>query len=156
MFDSRFCALLIAITMSAIALAITARERFDSETLAGNPRSSTRMPSAGWRTSQPAVRERSVTFLNFGGATPSTHIKSQVRPLGNGLCSALAWDIVDVVTFECAPRLVRRDLSETPRQIATTRSRVGARRFHPTLLQFEMPRCVVVPQDWRTTTPRGA
>lgn len=78
---------------------------------------------------RPAVRGRSVSFIHFGGGTPSTLTTSQVRSLGIGLRSALAWDIVDEVTFECAPRSVRRDFLKSRHEPGASCLRPGVPGF---------------------------
>ncbi len=85
---------------------------------------------------RPAVKGRPVSFVYFGGGTPSTLTSSQVRRLGNGLRGALPWDHVEEVTFECAPRSVRRDLLETLREIGVTRLSMGVQSFDNTLLKL--------------------
>jgi oxygen-independent coproporphyrinogen-3 oxidase len=85
---------------------------------------------------RPAVNGRPISFVYFGGGTPSTLTSSQVRRLGNGLRSALAWDAVEEVTFECAPRSVRRDFLETLFEIGVTRLSMGVQSFDNILLKL--------------------
>jgi oxygen-independent coproporphyrinogen III oxidase len=85
---------------------------------------------------QPAVHGRPVSFVYFGGGTPSTLTMSQVLRLGCGLQSALSWDKVEEVTFECAPRSVRPDFLGALRDIGVTRLSMGVQSFENELLQL--------------------
>ncbi|MBI3853001.1 MAG: coproporphyrinogen III oxidase family protein [Verrucomicrobia bacterium] len=85
---------------------------------------------------RPGVQTRPVSFVYFGGGTPSTLTSSQVRRLGNGLRSALAWDSVEEVTFECAPRSVRRDFLEALIELGVTRVSMGVQSFDNALLKL--------------------
>jgi oxygen-independent coproporphyrinogen III oxidase len=85
---------------------------------------------------QPAINGRPVSFVYFGGGTPSTLTTSQVLRLGCGLRSALSWDKVEEVTFECAPRSVRRDFLGALRNIGVTRLSMGIQSFDNALLKL--------------------
>lgn len=84
---------------------------------------------------RPALRGRPISFIYFGGGTPSMLTSCQARRLGNGLHSALPWDNVEEVTFECAPRSVRRDLLENLRKIGVTRLSMGVQSFDNMVLK---------------------
>ena len=84
---------------------------------------------------QPAVKGRPVSFVYFGGGTPSTLSSSQVRFLTNGLRNALSWDGIEEITFECAPRSVRREFLKTLRAVGVTRLSMGVQSFDDELLQ---------------------
>ena len=84
----------------------------------------------------PGVKGRPVSFAYFGGGTPSTLSSAQVRRLGDGLRRALAWDRIEEVTFECAPRSVRREFLETLREIGVTRVSMGVQSFDNELLRL--------------------
>jgi oxygen-independent coproporphyrinogen-3 oxidase len=84
----------------------------------------------------PAMRRRRVAFVYFGGGTPSTLTSAQIRRLGNGLRSLLSWDQVEEVTFECAPRSVRRELLEALRELGVTRLSLGVQSFDNPLLKL--------------------
>jgi oxygen-independent coproporphyrinogen-3 oxidase len=83
-----------------------------------------------------AVRGRPISFVYFGGGTPSMLSSSQVRRLGSGLQRALPWKDVREVTFECAPRSVRRGFLEALREIGVTRLSMGVQSFDNTLLKL--------------------
>lgn len=84
----------------------------------------------------PAVAERPVSFVYFGGGTPSTLTPAQVRTLGRGLRSALDWKPVEEITFECAPRSVRPELLTALREIGVTRISMGVQSFSDDLLKW--------------------
>ena len=84
---------------------------------------------------QPGVKDRRVSFAYFGGGTPSTLSSEQVRRLARGLQGALSWDHIKEVTFECAPRSVRREFLETLREIGVTRLSMGVQSFDNELLK---------------------
>ena len=84
----------------------------------------------------PGVKGRPVSFVYFGGGTPSTLSSAQVRRLGDGLRRALAWDGIEEVAFECAPRSVRREFLETLRDIGVTRLSMGVQSFDNELLRL--------------------
>jgi oxygen-independent coproporphyrinogen-3 oxidase len=85
---------------------------------------------------QSAVHGRSVSFAYFGGGTPSTLSTSQLRRLGNGLRRALPWEHADEVTFECAPRSVRREFLQSLRELGVTRVSMGVQSFDNELLKL--------------------
>ena len=85
---------------------------------------------------QPGVKGRPVSFAYFGGGTPSTLSSAQVHRLGDGLRRALAWDSIEEVTFECAPRSVRREFLESLREMGVTRVSMGVQSFDNELLKL--------------------
>ena len=85
---------------------------------------------------QPGVKGRPVSFAYFGGGTPSTLSSTQVRQLGDGLRRALAWDNIEEVTFECAPRSVRGEFLESLRMMGVTRVSMGVQSFDNELLKL--------------------
>ncbi|MHB8520326.1 MAG: coproporphyrinogen-III oxidase family protein [Limisphaerales bacterium] len=85
---------------------------------------------------RPAVKGRPVSFVYFGGGTPSVLSTSQLRRLGRGLQEALPWREVREVTFECAPRSVRPDFLAALRDIGVTRLSMGVQSFDNTLLKL--------------------
>jgi oxygen-independent coproporphyrinogen-3 oxidase len=85
---------------------------------------------------QPGLKGRPVSFAYFGGGTPSTLSSTQVRRLGDGLRRALGWDNIKEVTFECAPRSVRREFLESLREMGVTRMSMGVQSFDSELLKL--------------------
>ncbi len=86
-------------------------------------------------TERPAFRERPVSFVYFGGGTPSTLTAGQVRHLGCGLHALLPWGEVEEITFECAPRSVRPDFLEALKVLGVTRLSMGVQSFDDGLLR---------------------
>jgi oxygen-independent coproporphyrinogen III oxidase len=84
----------------------------------------------------PAVRDRRVAFVYFGGGTPSMLSESQVRRFGCGLQNALPWQGVKEVTFECAPRSVRPDFLKVLQELGVTRLSMGVQSFDDSLLKL--------------------
>jgi oxygen-independent coproporphyrinogen-3 oxidase len=85
---------------------------------------------------KPALHDRDVSFVYFGGGTPSTLSPSQVEYLGKGLRSALRWDRIREITFECAPRSVRPKLLASLQQIGVNRLSMGVQSFDDELLKL--------------------
>ncbi len=85
---------------------------------------------------RPGVKGRSLSFAYFGGGTPSALSSTQVRYLADGLRRALSWDGIAEVTFECAPRSVRREFLEALREIGVTRLSMGVQSFDDALLRL--------------------
>jgi oxygen-independent coproporphyrinogen-3 oxidase len=83
---------------------------------------------------QPAVNGRPVTFGYFGGGTPSLLSVAQLNRLMTGLRSAFRWDVVEEITFECAPRSVSRELLAALRAAGVTRVSMGVQSFDDGLL----------------------
>lgn len=84
----------------------------------------------------PAVKGRPMSFAYFGGGTPSTLSTAQVTRLGEGLRRALAWDGIEEVTFECAPRSVRPAFLAALRAMGVTRVSMGVQSFDNDLLRL--------------------
>jgi oxygen-independent coproporphyrinogen-3 oxidase len=85
---------------------------------------------------RPAVRGRPISFVYFGGGTPSMLTLLQVRGLIRSLRAIIPWNQVEEVTFECAPRSVRRDFLQTLRELGVTRLSMGVQSFDDTLLRL--------------------
>lgn len=85
---------------------------------------------------QPAVTGRKVSFVYFGGGTPSTLTPAQVTRLGAALRGALQWDDVKEITFECAPRSVTAKLLKALRDIGINRLSMGVQSFDDDLLRL--------------------
>lgn len=84
----------------------------------------------------PAVRDRDVSFLYIGGGTPSTLTPDQIEFLSRGLAGALRWNDIREITFECAPRSVRRKMLESLHKIAVNRLSMGVQSFDDRLLKL--------------------
>ena len=84
----------------------------------------------------PAVRGRPISFVYIGGGTPSTLSSYQARCLLVGLKRVLPWNGVKEVTWECAPRSVRREFLDNLRDLGVTRLSMGAQSFDNNLLKL--------------------
>jgi oxygen-independent coproporphyrinogen-3 oxidase len=84
----------------------------------------------------PAIKRRPLSFLYFGGGTPSTLNCYQIRCLASGLRNVLPWTGIKEVTFECAPRSVNHELLETLREVGVTRLSMGVQSFDNSLLKL--------------------
>ena len=51
----------------------------------------------------PAVRDRKLHFVYFGGGTPSYIAVKQLEPLVERLKAAMPWEHADEIAFECEP-----------------------------------------------------
>ncbi len=85
---------------------------------------------------RPGVEGRSPAFVYFGGGTPSSLSSTQIRRLVAGLRRGLAWNGIEEVTFECAPRSVRPEFVETLREAGVTRLSMGVQSFDDELLRL--------------------
>ena len=82
------------------------------------------------------VAGRPLSFIYFGGGTPSLLSNAQVRWLTDGLKEVLPWNGAPEVTYECAPRSVRPGFLEELRRIGVTRLSMGVQSFDDTLLKL--------------------
>lgn len=84
----------------------------------------------------PAVQGRDVSFVYFGGGTPSMLSAAQIASLAKGLKFFLPWKNVREVTFECAPRSVRPTFLQALHEIGVTRLSMGVQSFDDDLLKL--------------------
>ena len=85
---------------------------------------------------RPGVAGRPVSFVYFGGGTPSTLTVPQLQRLMTGLRAVLPWTGVEEVTFECAPRSVRPDFLQALGELGVTRISMGLQSFDNTVLKL--------------------
>ena len=84
----------------------------------------------------PALRERRVSFVYFGGGTPSLLTPEQIHFVVSGLQRALSWRGVEEITYEVAPRTARRDRLEALIKIGVNRISMGVQSFADDLLRL--------------------
>lgn len=84
---------------------------------------------------QPAVRDRSLKFVYFGGGTPSYLSSRQLRYLREELSRSVSWDNADEVTFECEPGTLNEEKVQTLRDIGVTRISLGIENFDDAILE---------------------
>ena len=83
-----------------------------------------------------AVASRPLTFVYFGGGTPSYLSAAQLSDLMTRLKAILPWDGAEEVTFECEPGTLQRHKLETLREMGVTRLSLGVENFDPKILEF--------------------
>lgn len=83
----------------------------------------------------PAFRDRSVSFVYFGGGTPSLLLERQIRKLLSDLQALFPWDRVEEVTFECAPKSVTPSKLALLRSLGVTRLSLGIQQFDDDVLR---------------------
>src|SRR5690606_37313409 len=76
-----------------------------------------------------ALRDRKVSFVYFGGGTPSTLTPAQLKFLGNGLRGLFDWNAIEEITFEVAPRSVRPEFLKALRDFGVNRISMGVQSF---------------------------
>lgn len=85
---------------------------------------------------RPALRDRKVSFVYFGGGTPSTLSIPQLKFLGDGLRGLFDWNHVEEICFEVAPRSVRPEFLKALRDLGVNRISMGGQSFDNTLLKL--------------------
>jgi oxygen-independent coproporphyrinogen-3 oxidase len=79
---------------------------------------------------------RPLTYVYFGGGTPSYLSAGQLRDLMTRLKAILPWDGAEEVTFECEPGTLQQHKLETLREMGVTRLSLGVENFDPKILEF--------------------
>jgi oxygen-independent coproporphyrinogen-3 oxidase len=83
----------------------------------------------------PNVGGRPLTFVYFGGGTPSYLSAAQLRRLVDRLSPLVPWDRAEEVTFECEPGTLQRPKLETLKELGVTRLSLGIENFDDEILQ---------------------
>ena len=84
---------------------------------------------------RPAMEGREATYLYIGGGTPSTLSPDQIKFLLRGMQDSAPWAEDVEVTFEVAPKTVRRAKLEALRESGVTRISMGVQSFDDDLLR---------------------
>jgi len=84
---------------------------------------------------QPALQDRPLKFVYFGGGTPSYLSAKQLRFLRDELSRSISWDAADEVTFECEPGTLSLEKVQTLKDIGVTRVSLGVENFDDTILE---------------------
>jgi oxygen-independent coproporphyrinogen-3 oxidase len=84
--------------------------------------------------SLPAIADRSIGFVYFGGGTPSVLPLARLRTLVDALRRVAPWDAAREVTFECAPRSVTADKLSFLRDAGITRLSLGVQAMDDRVL----------------------
>lgn len=85
---------------------------------------------------RPLLRDRRISFVYFGGGTPSLLSEGRVRHLLTGLQSVYSWDSAREVTFECAPGSVTRAKLTALRELGVTRINLGVQQLNDEVLRL--------------------
>jgi oxygen-independent coproporphyrinogen-3 oxidase len=85
---------------------------------------------------RPAVADRELSFVYFGGGTPSYISTTHLETLVARARAAIPWDAVEEVTFECEPGTLTRTKLEAIRGIGVTRLSLGVEGFDDDILRL--------------------
>ncbi len=83
----------------------------------------------------PAIKNRPLKFVYFGGGTPSYISAKHLRALVARLQAAMPWDGAEEITFECEPGTLTETKLEAIREIGVTRLSLGIENFGDYILQ---------------------
>jgi oxygen-independent coproporphyrinogen-3 oxidase len=83
----------------------------------------------------PVVGGRKLSFVYFGGGTPSYLSGGQLKGLFDRLQPLLPWDETGEVTFECEPGTLQQHKLEELRQMGVTRLSLGIENFDDAILE---------------------
>ena len=85
---------------------------------------------------QPAVAGRPVSFVYFGGGTPSYIAGKHLRELVDRVQAVLPWDRAREIAFECEPGTLSESKLDTIRSIGVTRLSLGVQNFNDHILEI--------------------
>ncbi|MHC5002368.1 MAG: coproporphyrinogen-III oxidase family protein [Planctomycetota bacterium] len=85
---------------------------------------------------RPYIRDRKLSFVYFGGGTPSYLSPEQMRYLFEGLQEHLPWDGAEEIAFECEPGTLQERKMEALRELGVTRLSLGVENFDPEILEL--------------------
>jgi oxygen-independent coproporphyrinogen-3 oxidase len=94
--------------------------------------------AAEWETylEAPAIAERPVHFVYFGGGTPSFLSTAQLEGLVGRLTARRAWDDAAEITFECEPGTLSESKLAAIRGFGVTRLSLGVENFDDRILEL--------------------
>ena len=84
--------------------------------------------------STPVVRGRALSFVYFGGGTPSYISAKHLKALVDRLKKAIPWDSADEIAFECEPGTLTQTKLEAIREIGVTRLSLGVENLNDEIL----------------------
>src|SRR5262245_54129665 len=84
----------------------------------------------------PAIAGRPLTFVYFGGGTPSFLSTPQLQALVDRLTSVTPWDAADEITFECEPGTLTEAKLSAIRKMGVTRLSLGVENFDDHILEL--------------------
>lgn len=83
----------------------------------------------------PAVQNRPLKFVYFGGGTPSYISAAHLQAVAQRLQAAISWKHAEEITFECEPGTLSEAKLETIRAIGVTRLSLGIENFSDYILE---------------------
>ncbi len=83
-----------------------------------------------------AVANRPLSFVYFGGGTPSFLSTKQLEGLVSRLTALTPWDNADEVTFECEPGTLTEPKLDSIRRLGVTRLSLGVENFDDRILEL--------------------
>jgi oxygen-independent coproporphyrinogen-3 oxidase len=83
---------------------------------------------------QPAIAERPLRFIYFGGGTPSFLSVRQLKSLVDRLSAVTPWTDAEEVTFECEPGTLTESKLSQIRDMGITRLSLGVEHFDDDVL----------------------
>ena len=83
-----------------------------------------------------AVAGRPLSFVYFGGGTPSFLSSGQLQRLVSRLTAAASWGTAEEVTFECEPGTLTEPKLEAIRALGVTRLSLGVENFSDRILEL--------------------
>ncbi len=83
----------------------------------------------------PALVDRHLSFVYFGGGTPSLLPDHALNRLMKGLQSVAPWDHVEEVTFECAPKTATQTKMQILKDNGVTRLSLGVQAMDDDILR---------------------
>jgi oxygen-independent coproporphyrinogen III oxidase len=84
---------------------------------------------------QPAIASRPLSFVYFGGGTPSFLSTPQLQRLVGGLSAITPWTGADEITFECEPGTLTDGKLSAIRDFGVTRLSLGVENFDDEVLE---------------------
>ncbi|MEK7326213.1 MAG: coproporphyrinogen-III oxidase family protein [Chloroflexota bacterium] len=84
----------------------------------------------------PAMAERRLSFVYFGGGTPSLLDEASLQSLMQGIQRLFTWDSVEEVTFECAPQSVTESKLRVLHNAGVTRLSLGVQTLDDDVLRL--------------------
>lgn len=85
---------------------------------------------------EPALADRPVSFVYFGGGTPSYLSVRQLTGLAERLQRAGSWDAAEEITFECEPGTLTESKLQAIRDMGVTRLSLGIENFDDGILEL--------------------
>ncbi|MHC4078015.1 MAG: coproporphyrinogen-III oxidase family protein [Planctomycetota bacterium] len=83
----------------------------------------------------PALSNRSLAFVYFGGGTPSILSAARIRRLADVIQGAFPWADAREISFECAPKSVTEAKLEALRDCGFTRISMGVQQLNDAVLK---------------------